>query len=188
MILETDRLILRDWTDDDLQHMIRLRGHPQVMRHFPGTETAVKIHGYFPRIQDFSAKNGYAFRPVLTKNTGEFAGFCGISQIKFNVSGLPDTEVGWSFLPQFWGKGYATEAARRWLQFGFEEIALKEIVAFAVTGNLPSHAVMQRLGMKRDEARDFDHPNVPEEYPNLIRHIVYSISSGEWQSSQLGQR
>jgi len=96
----------------------------------------------------------------------------------------PAIEIGWSFLPEFWGNGYATEAGERWLQFAFEHLLLSQIISFAVRLNLPSHAVMKRLGLQRDTKKDFDHPNVPDTHPELVRHIVYSIRQSEWHKLQ----
>ena len=81
-------------------------------------------------------------------------------------------EIGWRLARAAWGGGYATEAARALLTHGFEELGLTEIIAFTADTNLRSQAVMERLGMARDEARDFDHPGLAADHP-LRRHVVY---------------
>jgi RimJ/RimL family protein N-acetyltransferase len=86
-------------------------------------------------------------------------------------------EIGWRLHPDFWGHGYATEAAAASLRFGFDEVGLNEIVAFTTTLNTRSQAVMARIGMRRDVAGDFDHPSVPVDSP-LRRHVLYRASAG----------
>ena len=83
-------------------------------------------------------------------------------------------EIGWRLAPSWWGRGYASEAARAALRFGFERVGLDEIVAYTVPANLRSQAVMRRLGMRRDAGADFDHPNLPADHP-LRRHVLYRL-------------
>jgi RimJ/RimL family protein N-acetyltransferase len=91
-------------------------------------------------------------------------------------------EIGWRLAPEYWGKGYATEAAEAWLAFGFETLGLDEIVSFAVAGNRRSTAVMERIGMKADPASDFDHPAIGDDYAHLRRHVTYRLSRADWQA------
>jgi RimJ/RimL family protein N-acetyltransferase len=82
-----------------------------------------------------------------------------------------------------WGRGYATEAARRALAFGFEALDLDEIVSFTVPQNTRSRAVMERIGLHRDPADDFDHPRIdPARYPQLVRHVLYRLTQAEWRA------
>ena len=85
--------------------------------------------------------------------------------------------------PTFWGKGYATEGARAALKFGFEEKALDEILSMTVLENKPSWRVMERIGMTRDLAGDFDHPRVPDGH-RLKRHILYRLKRSDWERTQ----
>jgi RimJ/RimL family protein N-acetyltransferase len=91
-------------------------------------------------------------------------------------------EIGWRLAPEFWGMGYATEAAKAWLAFGFQTLALGEIVSFAVADNRRSTAVMERIGMARDASADFDHPAIGEDYAHLRRHVVYRLARTDWQA------
>jgi ribosomal-protein-alanine N-acetyltransferase len=90
----------------------------------------------------------------------------------FEAHFTPAVEVGWRLARSAWGKGYATEAARAALTFGFEQVGLEEIVAFTAVGNQRSRAVMERLGMSHAPADDFDHPGIPAGHP-LRRHVLY---------------
>ena len=89
-------------------------------------------------------------------------------------------EIGWRLAPEFWGKGYASEAAHAWLDHAFEVLGLAEVVSFAVTTNRRSTAVMERIGMTADPDHDFDHPAVPDSHAHLRRHSLYRITRKEW--------
>ena len=89
--------------------------------------------------------------------------------------------MGWRLAAKYWGKGYATEAARAALRVGFEQIALPEIVSFTSVGNIRSRAVMKRLGM-RDTGETFEHPNVPAGSA-LREHCLYRLSREHWQAN-----
>ena len=88
-------------------------------------------------------------------------------------------ELGWRLAFEHWGHGYATEAARLALGYGFGTLALSEIVSFTSATNRRSRAVMERLGMRRDPAEDFDYPSFPEGHP-LRRHVLYRLGSGSY--------
>jgi RimJ/RimL family protein N-acetyltransferase len=124
------------------------------------------------------SRDGYGFTALEIKQTAECIGFCGLADAHAE-EGLKTggVEIGWRLAPQYWGKGYATEAAKRLLRFGFEELALEEIISFAVKGNQKSFAIMERLGMKHDKANDFDHTRVPDTHPHLKSHLYYFIKN-----------
>jgi RimJ/RimL family protein N-acetyltransferase len=105
-----------------------------------------------------------------------FIGFAGLAVPRFTAAFTPCVEIGWRLAVEHWGKGYATEAARLALAYGFETAGLAEIVSFTTVANLRSRAVMERLGMHRDPADDFDHPSLPDGHP-LRRHVLYRIGS-----------
>lgn len=171
MILETPRLILRAFEDRDRDAFAALVADPEVMRYFPGPLSRAQSDGMIDRLETRRATALAAFPALELKATGECIGFAGL-----NVSTLPDSdtpcvEIGWRLARAAWGRGYATEAARAELVRGFapaEEggLALPEIVAYAVDANAPSRAVMDRLGMSRDPAADFELDEFPEGHPH----------------------
>lgn len=110
---------------------------------------------------------------VEISDTVGFAGFVGLAVPSFEAHFTPCVEVGWRLAVEHWGHGYATEAAKAVLAFGFEQVGLHEIVSFTVPENHPSRRVMERIGMTHDPADDFNHPAVPD---RLRRHVLYRIS------------
>ena len=95
----------------------------------------------------------------------------------------PAVEVGWRLARRYWGRGFATEAGRAALDYGFGELELDEIVSFTSELNEPSWRVMERLGMSHDPAGDFDHPRVPVGHP-LRPHVLYRLSRTNWAVSR----
>ena len=172
--LRSQRLILRDWRDSDLPAWIAMNADPDVRRYFPSVLSEEQALGEAERIRAHGEREGFTFWALEIPGVTEFAGFVGLLRTSFEAHFTPCVEIGWRLAPACWGKGYATEAARLALDYGFGALQLDEIVALAVMDNLPSHAVMERIGMVRNVADDFDHPRIPEGHP-LRRHLLYRI-------------
>jgi len=111
-----------------------------------------------------------------------FLGVTGLSHPRFEAHFTPCVEVGWRLAAPYWGKGYATEAAKAAVGLGFERLGLDQIVSFTAPQNRRSRRVMEKLGMSHSQADDFDHPNMPERHP-LRRHVLYRIQQGVWAES-----
>jgi RimJ/RimL family protein N-acetyltransferase len=181
--LTTDRLLLRQWRDSDREPFAALNADPAVMEHFPALQTREQSDALIDRnIPDLDDR-GWGLWALEVKDTGEFIGFTGLNVPTFEAPFLPGVEIGWRLAKGAWGNGYATEAARAALAYGFGPIGLDEIVSFTATTNLPSQRVMQRIGMVHDEAGDFDHPRV-EEGHRLRRHVLYRINRAQWESTK----
>lgn len=120
---------------------------------------------------------GYGLAVVERKTDGAIIGDVGIRRVPNHLpfSGEVDFEIGWQLDPRYFGNGYATEAARGWLDHGFANRAIDEIAAYTAALNTPSIKVMERIGMTRDPARDYDHRNTPEGYP-LRPQIAYAVA------------
>lgn len=174
--LETERLILRNWREEDREMFHRLNSDEQVMQFFPFRRDRKQSDSVMDELHLKCAIKGFGFCPMVLKQTGQAIGFCGLSEFKLaNCFPEGGTEIGWRLVPEYWQNGYVTEAARRWIEFGFEELKLEEIVSFAVPQNFRSIAVMERLGFRHDPSRDFDHPSVPDDHQHLKRHVLYSL-------------
>ena len=178
---ETDRLILRSWEAADLRFVSEINADPQVMRYFPSVMSAGESMAFFKRAENKSETDGFCFSPVEDRATGEFLGFVGLSRPTY-VKPLPFdpcVEIGWRLKRSAWGKGYASEAAKAWLRFGFETLDLSEIVSFTAHPNEPSQRVMQRLGMERDRDGDFLMPSLDPDHW-LAPHALYRLGRTRW--------
>jgi len=180
--IETERLILRNWRDDDRPSMHRLNSDEQVMKYFPTRGNRIESNLLMETIKNRILANGYGWAVVELKTGGNVIGFTGLNNFIVDVPFAPAVEIGWRFLPEYWGNGYATEAAQAWLNFGFSQLNLSKIVSFAVPQNTGSLAVMERLGMRPCPEFDFDHPGVGDAHSHLKRHVFYSISRDEFNA------
>jgi RimJ/RimL family protein N-acetyltransferase len=169
--LRTERLVLRQWRDSDREPFAELNGDPETMRYFPAPLTREESDAFADRASAHIDEHGWGLWAVEVEGGAPFVGFVGLSRPRF----APElVEVGWRLHRDHWGHGYATEAARESLRFGFEELGLVEIVSFTTVTNAPSRRVMERIGMTHDPSRDFDHPALPD-WP-LRRHVFYALA------------
>lgn len=176
--LETERLIIRNWKEDDRDLFHLINSDDQVMAYFPFRRDRAASDKMMDELKQDIAKHGFGFTALELKETGECIGFCGLHYCKAEpVLSRNNIEIGWRLAPQFWGKGYVTEASLRLLDFGFSDLELDEVISFAVHANEKSFAVMKRIGMLHDEAKDFDHPLVPDTHPHLKRHCYYYLKN-----------
>lgn len=173
-MVETERLLLRAWRDDDREPFAALNADFEVMEHFPAPLTRRESDALIERIRHHFDAHGYGLWALEVRESGDFVGFTGLVHQSFPAHFTPAVEVGWRLDRNVWGQGYATEAARAALEHGFGAVGLDEIVSMTAVGNTRSRRVMERLGMTRDPADDFDHPNIAEASP-LRRHVLYRI-------------
>jgi len=178
--VRTERLLLREWRDDDLEPWVAMGRDPEVMRFFPSLVERDRAVEAMTRIRAHHAREGFGFWAV--ELGGTFVGFCGIGRVPFEAHFTPAVEIGWRLARSCWGHGYATEAARAALAYGFDVVGLREIVAFLVPENARSARVCEKLGMTRDPADDFDHPAIAEGAISVggapqRRHALYRISA-----------
>lgn len=170
--VETERLLLRRWQLKDLQPFALMGKDPRVMKFFPALVTEEETAAMIARINARFLENGFCFWAVERKYDGAFLGFTGLNRPAFTTPASPCVEVGWRLAFEYWGHGYATEAANGSLKYGFDVLGLPEIVAFTAVENARSRAVMDRIGMTRDLGSDFEHPNIPEGH-HLRKHVLY---------------
>jgi len=175
--LRTDRLLLRPWREADLEPFSALNADPAVMEHFARPLDGPESDAFVARIMAHFAREGFGFWAVEAPGAAPLVGLVGLARPAFEAPFTPCVEIGWRLAREHWGKGYATEAARAALRYGFEQLSLDEIVAFTVPGNVRSRAVMERIGMTRSADDDFDHPSLPEGHP-LRRHVLYRVRPG----------
>lgn len=181
--IRTDRLLLREWRDSDKVPYGLLNADKKVMEHFPSVLTPLQSDEMVDRMATAWVLRGFGLWAVERSDTGQFIGFVGLSAPGFEVEGVtPCVEVGWRLAKQHWGHGFAPEAASAALTFGFESVELPndEIVSFTTTQNLKSRRVMQKIGLRLDPAREFDHPMTPGWHGQ--RHVLYCIDRATWQA------
>jgi RimJ/RimL family protein N-acetyltransferase len=172
--LRTERLLLRQWRDEDLEPFAELNADPEAMRYFVAPQARAESDALAERSRRQIEEEGWGMWAVEVAGGPEFIGFVGLARPGFEAHFTPAVEVGWRLARHAWGHGYATEAGRAAVAFGFGELGLAEIVSFTAVQNTPSRRVMERLGMTHDAADDFDHPALAEGDP-LRRHVLYRL-------------
>lgn len=173
-MLTTARLTLRPWRPSDRDGLWRMQSDPRTMEFLMPVPDRAASDAVADRAEAHFARHGFGLWVVEAPGVTDFAGYCGLVHVPYAEHFTPAVEIGWRFDPAFWDRGYATEAARAALDFGFETLGLEEIVAITVPANLRSRAVMERLGMVRDESGDFDLPSTPLGHP-LRRQVLYRL-------------
>lgn len=172
--LETARLLLRQWRTADLEPFASMNDDPAVMQFFPARLSREQSDALVARSEALFRERGFGLWALEVPGVAAFAGFVGLSVPRFEAHFTPCVEIGWRLARAHWGRGYASEAARAALGFGFGACGLSEVVSMAVAANQRSRRVMGRLGMTHDPADDFDHPSLPEGHP-LRRHVLYRL-------------
>lgn len=176
--IDTERLRLRQWRESDREPFAAMNADAEVMRYLPATQSREASDRSVDVWQAELADRGWSNWAVERKASGEFIGFIGLTVPRRALPFMPCVEIGWRLARAHWRNGYASEGARAALRFGFEQLQLAEIVSFTALVNLPSRAVMERIGMV-DAHEDFDHPAVPED-SELRRHCLYRLSRQRW--------
>ena len=173
--MRTERLVLRRWADADRSAFAALNADSRVMATIGPVMTREQSDAFLDRIVDHFDEHGFGLWCV--ELDGEAIGFTGCSVPWFRDG----VEVGWRLRSEYWGKGYAPEAARECLRVGFDELGFDEVLSFTAAVNRNSQRVMQKIGMARDVDGDFDHPGVPEGSP-LRPHVLYRITAAQYRS------
>lgn len=170
--VRTERLLLRGWRDEDAEAYAAVNADPAVMATIGPLQTRPQTDAHIERMRAAWQERGFGLWCV--ELDGRCIGFTGLAAPAWEAAFTPCVEVGWRLGSEHWGHGYAPEAARAALTYGFEEVGLEEIVSFTAASNHKSRRVMEKLGMRRDETADFDHPNAPAE---LNPHVLYRLAA-----------
>ena len=175
MRLETERLVIREWRDEDREPYSTFVGDPDVRRYYPDVLNREESDRLVARYDEYYRRDGFGFLAVERKSDGTLIGDVGLCPVAMPVRGNPPVEIGWLLGKAHWGQGYAPEAARAWLNYAFTVLDFPEVVAWTSVTNLASQRVMQKLGMSHHPEDDFLHPRIPEGHP-LRPHVLYRIS------------
>jgi ribosomal-protein-alanine N-acetyltransferase len=154
----------------------------RVMEYFPQLLSRAESDAVVDRIDAHFERHGFGLWAVEVAGAAPFIGFVGLVEVPFEAHFTPSVEIGWRLAAAHWGQGYAREAARAALSFGFEQANLDAVVSMTAVDNKKSRRVMEAIGMRRDPADDFDHPRMPEGH-RLRRHVLYRIAREAWTDS-----
>ena len=171
-MIETSRLILRQWGKTDMAAFADLNADPDVMRFFPAPMTRQESDSLAERFRDGIEQRGWGFWAVESKETHEFVGCVGLHPQPDKFPFSPCTEIGWRLSKTYWHQGLAMEAAEACMQYAFTVLMLDEVVSFTSVLNKPSEHLMKRLGMKKEE--EFPHSALPANH-RLSLHVLYRI-------------
>ncbi len=178
--LRTARLVLRPWREADREPFAAMNADPEVRRYFPSVLSRAQSDVNADFLSSRFEHTEYGPWAVEIPGVTPFAGFVGMWNVSFDDPPRGRVEIGWRLARAYWGKGYASEAARAALAFGFERCNLEEIIAFVVPANAASRAVMDRIGLVDQPAESFDHPRVPEGHPYRW-HLLYRLRRADWR-------
>ncbi|MFV2058172.1 MAG: GNAT family N-acetyltransferase [Thiohalomonadales bacterium] len=173
--IRTDRLLLRQWCHDDYTPFATLNSDAEVMRYFPSRLNRKESDALASRIEALIAERGWGFWAVELIAQNSFIGFVGLHETTYEIPVTPCIEIGWRLAQEYWGNGYATEAARASLDVAFTKLNIETIYSFTAVSNVKSRAVMEELNMVNMQ-RNFDHPMVPQDSP-LREHVLYKIKN-----------
>lgn len=171
-MIRTDRLVLRPAVDADRSAIAAMNGDPRVGDWLGGVRDRASSDEFVDQHMAHVAVHGFGFWVVDRRADDQFIGMTGLWWVPPELGMASVVEIGWRFHPDAWGHGYATEAARAALDYGFATLKLPEIIAFTARTNLASQSVMRRVGMVHEPARDFEHPSLAEDHP-LRSHVTF---------------
>jgi len=177
-MLKSERLILRQLTDDNFAPFSNISADSKVMEFYPSQLTDEESNNMANRVQSLIQDKGWGFWAVELPYSEKFIGFVGLHAPKNTLPFSPCVEIGWRLSKAHWGKGYATEAAKESLKFAFTILNLNEVVSFTTVANTRSQAVMLKIGMV-NTGNNFMHPDIVSSHPQC-EHVLYKITKSEW--------
>lgn len=169
---KSERLGFRNWTDEDIPLMTQISANPEVMKFFPAVATPLQTATFIERMQAMFEADSFCYFAVEALEAQSLIGFIGLSHQDYDVEFAPCIDIGWRLSPKYWGKGYATEGAKRCLQYAFEELGLENIKSTAPLVNLNSINIMEKIGMKKQ--LQFLHPKLIGN-ERLVNCVCYEI-------------
>ncbi len=172
-LFTSQRLGFRGWSLDDLDAFFSLNSDEDVMEHFPKTLTKEETKAFIIRLQKHYETNGHNYYATEVKESGEFIGFIGLAYQDFESEFTPNVDIGWRLKKTAWGKGFATEGAKKCLDIAFNQLHINKVISTCTIANKSSEKVMQKIGMRK--ISEFKHPKL-EEYPKIQTCLLYEIT------------
>jgi RimJ/RimL family protein N-acetyltransferase len=172
-LFTSPRLGFRNWKEEDIAMMAEINADADVMKYFPAIQSIGETAAFIEKMQKQMAEKGYCYFAVDKLEDGAFIGFIGLSEKTFEAAFTPCIDIGWRLSKKEWNNGYATEGAKRCLEYGLNELNIPKIVAIAPKINTPSERVMQKIGMVK--VSEFIHPLLAND-ERLQLCVLYQIS------------
>ncbi|WP_447757354.1 GNAT family N-acetyltransferase [Sphingopyxis fribergensis] len=180
-MIETARLVMRSWRDEDIAPFQQICSDPEVMATLGPPLDMAMTQALIELVKAREAEHGHSFWALERREDARLIGWCGV--IRGDMGPVADkVEIGWRLARDCWGAGFASEAARGAAGWAFANLPDDEIRAITWRENLRSRAVMERLGMHYCADLDFDHPKLAEDDP-LRPHVTYSLSRLAWETA-----
>ena len=176
-LFKSERLGFRNWNQKDIAEFSEINADLDVMQHFPKPLSVKETTALIDRLQKHYLKNGYTYYATEILNTGEFIGFIGLAYQDYKTEFTPATDIGWRLKKSRWGNGYATEGAKKCLEFAFNTLNLEKIISVCTEQNTKSESVMKKIGMRKVGA--FKHPKL-KEYPEHEKCVCYEMTKNGW--------
>ena len=173
-LFQSDRLGFRNWIDSDISKMIDISSNPDVMQFFPAIATKIQTVEFIDRMKLMYIEKGYCYFAVDQLKDESFIGFIGLYYQTYESQFTPSVDIGWRLNKKCWNKGLATEGAKKCLDYGFNKLGLKNIIATAPIINIKSIRVMEKVGMKK--LTEFKHPRLKSD-KRLEDCVCYEIKS-----------
>lgn len=177
-LFTSERLGFRNWVDEDAIQMAAINADPKVMEFFPSVYDYNHTAAFVGRLQKSFNERGYCYFAVEELTNQKFIGFIGIAYQDWESPYTPNVDIGWRLSQNSWGKGFATEGAKRVLAYAFEDLNLKYIISVCSEANIKSENVMKKIGMNK--VTSFKHPKL-KGYPHLEDCFLYEMKKGHFQ-------
>ncbi|WP_052172432.1 GNAT family N-acetyltransferase [Psychroserpens jangbogonensis] len=177
-IFKSERLGFRNWNNNDLEEFAKINADSDVMEYFPKPLSKSETSDFIDRLKKHYDKNGYNYFATEVLETGELIGFIGLAFQEYETEFTPATDIGWRLKQSSWGNGYATEGAKKCLEYAFKELGLEKIISVFTEKNTKSESIMKKIGMKK--IGEFIHPKM-KDYPEFENCICYEIHKTTWQ-------
>ena len=175
MIIETERLFLREMMESDFDALYEVLADSDIMEHYPYTFDEARVRNWISRNMERYQKDGFGLWALVLKETGEMIGDCGITMQNIHGTQLP--EIGYHIHKAHWRKGYASEAARKCMEYAFETLHFPAVYSYMSAANAASYGVALKNGMKFiEEYTDESHDKTR----------VYRITCDEWKAQNDG--
>jgi len=171
-LFTSERLGFRNWTANDLKEFSEINADLEVMKHFPNTLSENETRDFIQRLIDHFNKRGHTYFATEILETGEFIGFIGLAYQTYEADFNPATDIGWRLKKTAWRKGYATEGAKKCLEYAFNKLNIDRIISTCTLNNKNSENVMKKIGMIKQGV--FKHPKL-KDYPTYEECVWYEI-------------